>query len=118
MGLPAGDPVSRSLLFERGVVLPAQLSGVEAARREDAARNRLLQRWHHALNLRQSRFANAGQRRSQARHRVQQRARIGMAWAREQRLDRRLLDLAAAVHDDDALGHLGNDAEAMGYQNN
>ena len=39
-----------------------------------------------------------------------------MQRAAEQGPDRRLLGLAAGIHDDDALRHLGDDAEIMGDQ--
>ena len=57
--------------------------------------------------------ARSSERRAEARHRAEQRLRVGMARLREQVLDGGLLDLAAGIHDDDALGHLGDDAEVV-----
>ena len=49
----------------------------------------------------------------ETRDRPHQAARIGMQRLFEQHLDRRLLDLAAGIHDDDPLGGLGHHAEIV-----
>ena len=61
------------------------------------------QRRHHARDLGQPLARRALQGLAELRHRRQQAARIRMARRREQRVDRRLLDLAAGIHHDHAL---------------
>ena len=51
---------------------------------------------------------------AEARHRPQQRPRIGMARAGKDRVDGPLFHLAAGIHDHDAVGHFGDDAEIVG----
>ena len=50
------------------------------------------------------------------RHALQQRHRVGMARMPEDLLDRPGLDDAAAIHDGDAMGDFGDDAEIVGDQ--
>ena len=64
-----------------------------------------------------SRGACAGRERgAEPRHRIEQALGVGMQRAAEQRADRRFLGLAAGIHDDDALRHLGDDAQIVGDQ--
>ena len=63
-----------------------------------------------------SRSVRAATRPVDLRHRAEQPDRIGMLRLREQSGDRRLLDLAAGIHDHDAVGDLGDHAEVVGDQ--
>ena len=69
----------RGFLLQRRIRLPAPRGGVRAARREDAAGNGFLERWHDAGNLGQPVLVGAGERGAEARHRAEQRLRVGMA---------------------------------------
>ena len=73
------------------------------------------QRRHHARDLRQPRPRAALVRVDvEPRDRRAAAPRVyGCSGSREQRLDRRLLDLAAGVHHDDALRRLGDHAEVV-----
>src|SRR5687768_15769510 len=98
------------LALERGILAPAALDGIGAARREHAARDRLAQRRHDPGDLREP---LAGRGRTQPRDAREEPPCIGMAWPREELGYRRLLDLAPRVHHEYALRHLRHDAEIV-----
>ena len=73
----------------------------------------LLQARHHARDLGEPASAVPRQRGAELRHRAEQALRVGVARGAEELADRRLLHLAARVHDHDALGDLGHHAEIV-----
>ena len=75
-------------------------------------RMRLIEARDQPRDLREP-LAVARQRRAELRHGAEQALRVGVPGPRKQLASRRLLDLAARVHDDDVLGHLGDDAQIV-----
>ena len=103
------------LLLQRRRHLAAEVGRHRAAAGEDAAGDLLLQARHQAGDLGQPRRLPV-QRGAELRHRAEQALRIGMLRACEERRDRRLLDLAAGIHDHHPLRDLGHHAEIVGDQ--
>ena len=103
--LPSRRPVmaGRRASTSGGGCGAAAVGRERAARREGAAGDRLASATARCRGSPQARPRAAARRRRRARDRAQQAARIGMQRAVEQRLDRRLLDLAAGIHHDHAL---------------
>ena len=115
--LPAGDGVPAAGIDERRRRGAAAIRRQLAARGEGAADDRPGQDRHQAGDLLQARpRARRIGLDVEPRDRPHQAARVGMQRVLEQRLDRRLLDLAAGIHHHDALGGLGDDAEIVGDQ--
>ena len=85
---------------------------MRAARPEMAARRRLQQRRRHPRDRRQALPAVA----VDPRDRAQQAPRVGMLRVVEDLVERPLLDDAAGVHDDDAVGDVRDHAEVVGDQ--
>ena len=104
------------LLFERRRNLPAEIGRERAAPGKDAADDASLRRLGTMPGDLGEPPRRACQRGAELRHRAEQALRIGMARAGEQLGDRRLLDLAAGIHHDHALGDLGDHAEIVGDQ--
>ena len=84
--------------------------GVRAARAEVAARRRVQQRRRRARDRRQASRAIA----VDPRDRAEQAPRVGVLRVVEELVERALLDDPAGVHDDDAVGDVGDDAEVVG----
>src|ERR1700726_3870006 len=93
-----------------GPLRAATIEGGGAAVLKGAAGRQLRERRDAAADLGQSTTAPPLRRRRGA----EQAACIAMQRPFEQRLDRRLLDLASGIHHHDAVGGLGNDAEIVG----
>ena len=115
---PPGRVPARDLVAGRGVrrllqrrhLLAAALLGVEAARRERAARDLARQvRW-----LPLDRHELAATLRVEARDRLEQADGVRVARASIELIGLGALDDVAGVHDVDALGHAGDDAEVVG----
>src|SRR5207245_1459261 len=102
--LPARRPVSRRMLLEGRILGAAAAYGKRAARREDAPGRNVLEGRHHARDFHEP-LAPLDVERGlvEPRHRLHEAERIGVKRSLEQRLDRGFLDLAAGIHDDDAL---------------
>src|SRR5438067_13665775 len=83
----------------------ATILGMAAARRKGATGNRLPERRHDTRDLLQPLHARPC---PPARDRGEEAARVGMRRSVEQLQHGSLLDLAARVHDDDALTGLGH----------
>src|SRR5665213_978172 len=115
---PARRPMTGALLLVGRIGLPATVFGVRTARRKHAAVRQVRQGRDHAGNFLEpcAGFYLLAAHQRKARDRSHQPVRVGMLRPHEQLLDRRLLDLAAGVHDDDALRGLGDDAKVVGEQ--
>ena len=104
-----------AVLFERRKRGMALFGREAAARREAASLRQPRQRRHHPLDLVEPGPPWIGARRLfQVRQRAEQSPRIGVSGAREQIVGSRLFDLAPGVHDDDAVGDVGDHAEVVG----
>src|SRR5229473_8506755 len=101
------------LLLEERHLAAADIGREAAARREWAARDFLLQRGYRAGDLREPRQPFGHEAGAELRHRAEQPLRVRVQWPLEQLADGRFLGLAAGIHDDDPLRHLGDDAEIV-----
>src|ERR1700730_18457958 len=100
--MPAGDPVSWAILFERRRLGTALIARQGASSRKAAALGHVEQRRHHALDLVETSAADsAACGRVEMRDRAQEALGVGMTGPVEQILGARLLDLAAGIHHHD-----------------
>src|SRR5260221_1695808 len=108
---PAAHPMIRRVgkRDERRIAPRADLLAQGAARGEAAARRHGADRRYLAGDRAQPRGIAID-----ARNRAQQQLGIGMSRPREELVDRRGLDDLAGIHDGDAVGDRGDDAEIMG----
>ena len=97
------------MLRERRRLLAALPVGEGAARREAAALGLVVGAGHRALDGRQPLAIDV-----EPRDRAQKADRVGVLRIGEQGRDRRAFDDLAGVHDDHLVGHLGDDAEIVG----
>src|SRR5215204_3804472 len=113
--MPAGRDVAGSLLEQRRGLGDAELARKGAAARKGTAGDPLRQHRDDAGNLGEP-GAPPGLLgvEVEARDGAHQPARVGVRRPGEELLDARLLDLAAGIHDDDALRRLGDHAEVVG----
>ena len=117
VGVPAGGPMAR-LAFPRsgGYSRAARVARRtdSAARRRSPAAGCISGGTMPGISCSRSAAVVAvAAHQGEPRDRGHQAARVGMQRLREQVLDRRLLDLAAGIHHDDALGGLGHHAEVV-----
>ena len=96
-------------LAQRRRLVVAAPVGERAARREAAALGLVVGAGHRALDGGQPLAIDV-----EPRDRAQKADRVGMLRIGEQRADRRLLDDLAGVHHQHLVGHLGDDAEIVG----
>src|SRR5579883_94579 len=94
--MEAGGKMAGRLFFEARHFAPAKSADMSATRRERAARERRVRRWHGARDLDEARRGGAAERGAEPRHRGQEPLRIRMQRPAKQTLDPRLLDLAPA----------------------
>ncbi len=104
------------LLVEGWHLTAAYVGGKGTTRLEWTARDCLFQRRNRPGDLGQTRRLFDRERGAEPRHRGEEALGVGVERAAEQLPDRRLLGLAAGIHDDDALRHLGDDPQIVGDQ--
>src|SRR6202043_3924950 len=109
--MASGD-VAGTLLFETRRDLATEIGSQGTPPGKDAAFNPLLEARHLPGNLGEA-ARRAGERGAEPGHRAEQALCIGMTGRAEQFGYRRLLNLAAGIHDHDALGNFGDHAEIM-----
>src|SRR5450631_871106 len=95
-----------ALRCHRGLYLAAHLRSDRAAIGKGTADDLLAQARHAAADFRQLGSTVEAERRSELWHCPEKALRIGMHRPRKDLVNRRFLDLAAGIHDDDSLGHL------------
>ena len=111
----AGGDVAGTLLFETRRELATEIGRERTSPGKDAALDPLLEAGHLSGNLGEA-LRSSGEGGAELGHRAEQALRIGMTGRAEQFGHRRFLDLAPGIHDHDALGDFGDDAEIMGDQ--
>ena len=115
IGMPARDPVPGTVFKQWWILCVTFIGGIAASRRKRTAGRQIGKRWHHAFDFIESCFlALIVCRLAQGRNRAKQTGCIGVAGLIKQRINRGLLDLSAGVHDDDAVGVLGDHAHVVG----
>src|SRR5258708_35663387 len=111
----AGGDVAGSLLVEARRYLATKIGRQRAPPGKDAALDPLLEARHLPGDLGEA-PRSTRERGAELGHGAEQALRIGMTGRAEQLGHRRLLNLAAGIHDHDALGDFGDYAEIMGDQ--
>src|SRR6202048_5561153 len=112
----AGGDVAGALLFQARRDLTTEDGSKGPPPGKNAAVDPLLEAGHLPGNLDKAPRL-AGKRGAELRQRAEQALCIGMTGRAEQLGHWRLLNLAARIHDDAALGDFSNNAEIMGAQN-
>src|SRR6202011_558255 len=106
----AGGDVAGTLLFETRRDLTTEFGSQRTPPGKDAALDPLLEARHLPGDLGEA-SRRAGEGGAELGYRAEQALCIGMTGRAEQFGHRRLLDLAAGIHNHDALGYFGDHAE-------
>src|SRR5215468_9023386 len=115
IAVPAGGPVAAAFLFVDRPLAAADIVGAIAARCKGAALGQLEQGRHDAGDFLQPCVVayRLAPHQVEPGDRGEQADRVGVQRPAEQFADLGFLDLAAGIHDDDALRGLGNHAEIV-----